>query len=234
LAYAGQIYFDFSGYSDMAIGLGLMFGFEFLENFRYPYIARSIQDFWRRWHISLSTWLRDYLYISLGGNRRGRVRTYVNLLVTMLLGGLWHGANWTFVVWGGMHGAALAATRFVSDLRGGEPFPRWTRPLSVIATFHFVTALWILFRAESFAVAWTYFGRLTTLTTYHPNLDARVVAVLAIGLVSHYVPLRAFELIRTRFMAMSAVAQGIALFVAALTLREMASASAVPFVYFQF
>ena len=112
LAYAFQIYFDFSGYSDMAIGLGRMIGFEFLKNFDSPYKAESITDFWRRWHISLSTFLRDYLYIPLGGNRKGPLRTYVNLIVVMLLGGLWHGANWTFVAWGAYHGILLAFERF--------------------------------------------------------------------------------------------------------------------------
>ena len=112
LAYAFQIYFDFSGYSDMAVGLGRMIGFEFLKNFDSPYHAESITDFWRRWHISLSTFLRDYLYIPLGGNRKGPRRTYVNLIVVMLLGGLWHGANWTFVAWGAYHGTLLAFERF--------------------------------------------------------------------------------------------------------------------------
>ena len=110
-AYAFQIYFDFSGYSDMAIGLGLMLGFVFPKNFDSPYRAQSITDFWRRWHISLSTWLRDYLYVPLGGNRNGPWRTYINLFIVMLLGGLWHGAAWTFVVWGGLHGALLAVER---------------------------------------------------------------------------------------------------------------------------
>ena len=108
-AYAFQIYFDFSGYSDMAIGLGLMFGFMFAKNFDSPYRAQSITEFWHRWHISLSTWLRDYLYVPLGGNRKGPARTYVNLFIVMLLGGLWHGAAWNFVIWGGLHGAMLAA-----------------------------------------------------------------------------------------------------------------------------
>ena len=111
LAYAVQLYFDFSGYSDMAIGLGMMMGFRFIENFNHPYISRSITEFWKRWHISLSTWLRDYLYIPLGGNRKGPVRTYINLFVTMLLGGFWHGANWTFILWGAFHGGILAAER---------------------------------------------------------------------------------------------------------------------------
>ena len=113
IAYAFQIYFDFSGYSDMAIGLGRMFGFVIPENFRSPYLSESITDFWRRWHISLSTWLRDYLYMPLGGNRKGPRRTYVNLALVMLLGGLWHGANWTFLVWGAYHGSLLAFERWM-------------------------------------------------------------------------------------------------------------------------
>src|SRR5258706_7255645 len=122
-AYALQLFFDFSGYSDMAIGLAWMIGFEFPQNFNDPYCARSITDFWKRWHMSLSGWLRRYLYISLGGNRKGHARTYLNLFATMVLGGLWHGANWTFVLWGGLHGAALAAERYA-----GERAPRWAWP----------------------------------------------------------------------------------------------------------
>jgi len=234
LGYSVQIYCDFSGYTDIAIGSALLLGVRFPKNFDSPYKAANIVDFWRRWHISLSTWLRDYLYISLGGNRRGRVRTYANLLVTMLLGGLWHGANWTFVAWGGLHGAALAVTRLVADLRGDRPAGRVARWLAVFATFHFVTAAWILFRADDFGAAWAFFGRLLTFTTYHPNLHEKVLAVLALGLASHYVPSRSFEAIRARFIALPALAQGALLFAAALAVREMASASAVPFVYFQF
>ncbi len=116
--YAIQIYCDFSGYSDMAIGLALLMGFRLPENFNLPYRANSIRDFWRRWHISLSTWLKDYLYISLGGNRNGKFRTYINLMLTMLLGGLWHGANWVYVIWGGLHGAALAIDRWMESIGG--------------------------------------------------------------------------------------------------------------------
>jgi alginate O-acetyltransferase complex protein AlgI len=146
LAYALQIYFDFSGYSDMAIGLGRMIGFEFLKNFDSPYKAESITDFWRRWHISLSTFLRDYLYIPLGGNRRGPVRTYVNLIVVMLLGGLWHGANWTFVVWGGYHGTLLALERFRGKRSWYQQGPRSVR---VAVTFVLVLISWVLFRSAS-------------------------------------------------------------------------------------
>jgi D-alanyl-lipoteichoic acid acyltransferase DltB (MBOAT superfamily) len=154
-AFAWQIYGDFSGYSSIARGSAQLLGFHFMVNFRQPYFAQSLQEFWRRWHISLSTWLRDYLYFALGGNRLGRLRTYVNLMLTMLLGGLWHGANWTFVAWGGIHGVGLAAERFAS---GKAEVPdsrsvvgRWMRR---ILTFHLVCLAWVFFRIPTFRGAW--------------------------------------------------------------------------------
>ncbi|MNF65303.1 Peptidoglycan O-acetyltransferase [compost metagenome] len=149
LAYTAQLYFDFSGYSDMAIGLGLMMGFRFLENFKQPYISQSITEFWRRWHISLSTWLRDYLYVSLGGNRGGTFATYRNLMLTMLLGGLWHGANFTFVLWGAWHGLWLAIER----ARGVDAAPRRFNPLKWAVAFLVVILGWVLFRSENLDVA---------------------------------------------------------------------------------
>ncbi|MFH0908157.1 MAG: MBOAT family protein [bacterium] len=145
-AYAMQIYFDFSGYSDMAVGLGLLFGFSFPQNFNSPYKAVSITDFWRRWHMSLSTWLRDYLYISLGGNQRGTFRTYVNLFLTMLLGGLWHGANWTFVIWGAYHGLLLAVER---SRPSRNLLSRAPAAVQRIFTLALVMAGWVLFRCAS-------------------------------------------------------------------------------------
>ena len=155
LGYAVQIYCDFSGYTDIAIGSALLLGVRFPKNFDAPYKPENIADFWRRWHISLSTWLRDYLYVPLGGNRKGAARTYLNLMLTMLLGGLWHGANWTFVAWGGLHGAALAVTRFGKNLRGEPNVVRepqnardWlVKAGKVVVTFHFVLLTWVLFRA---------------------------------------------------------------------------------------
>lgn len=157
LAYAFQIYFDFSGYSDMAIGLGLMLGFTFPINFDSPYKARSITDFWRRWHITLSTWLRDYLYIPLGGNKAGESRTFLNLITVMLLGGLWHGASWNFVIWGGVHGTLLAAERIT---KGRSLFPWLPTPLQVVVTFFLVTMTWVFFRAGSLPEALAYFRAL--------------------------------------------------------------------------
>jgi D-alanyl-lipoteichoic acid acyltransferase DltB (MBOAT superfamily) len=163
VAFAWQIYGDFSGYSCIARGSAQLLGFHFMVNFRQPYLAQSLQDFWRRWHISLSSWLRDYLYIALGGNRKGRVRTYVNLILTMLLGGLWHGANWTFVVWGGIHGFGLAIERLLSRGRelGDSPgfIARWLRRALV---FSIVCIAWIFFREQSVAAALHQLGGLAT------------------------------------------------------------------------
>lgn len=160
LAFAFQIYFDFSGYSEMAIGLALLFGVTLPRNFLYPYISRSPTEFWRRWHITLSLWLRDYLYIALGGNRLGTLRTYANLITTMLLGGLWHGANWTFVVWGGLHGIYLIGHRLlvetfnrlgiVAEGRAGRLLSLAGMPV----TFLLVLVTWVFFRATSFLDAW--------------------------------------------------------------------------------
>lgn len=152
-AFAWQIYGDFSGYSSIARGCAQLLGFHFMVNFRQPYLAENIQDFWRRWHISLSTWLRDYLYIPLGGNRHGERKTYRNLMLTMLLGGLWHGANWTFVIWGGIHGGALAAERRFTNW-GVPHFGFVWKWLKRIFMFHLVCVAWIFFRAQSLSAAW--------------------------------------------------------------------------------
>lgn len=147
LGYTFQIYFDFSGYSDMAIGLGCLFGFSFPINFNSPYKAENITDFWRRWHISLSTWLKDYLYISLGGNRKGKIRTYVNLAFTMLLGGLWHGASWNYVIWGGIHGALLAIHKMISrEHKSISPKDNYLKRFSF---FIVIVLTWVFFRCES-------------------------------------------------------------------------------------
>jgi len=155
IAYSLQIYFDFSGYSDMAVGLGKMFGFDFVKNFNYPYIATSIQDFWRRWHISLSTWFRDYLYIPLGGNKKGNTRTYFNLIVVFALCGIWHGASWVFLLWGLWHGVFLIVERIdaVKSFLKSSPFI-----IKYLYTFIIVTVGWVFFRAENinFAIQYLY------------------------------------------------------------------------------
>jgi alginate O-acetyltransferase complex protein AlgI len=235
VAYAVQIYTDFSGYTDIAIGSAALLGVRFPPNFAAPYQAYDIVDFWRRWHISLSTWLRDYLYIPLGGNRRGRARTYLNLMATMVLGGLWHGPKWTFVVWGGLHGVALALNRVWRE-RTGVSAPRSVpgRIVATFVTFHFVLIAWVFFRADSFRSARAVFDEMATLTSYHPNLDPRVLSVLALGLGMHFLPQRLEIWARERFAALPGVAQGLALFAVLLFVRRLASAEAVPFVYFQF
>ncbi len=154
-AYAFQIYFDFSGYSDMAIGLGLMLGFVFAKNFDSPYKSHSITEFWRRWHLSLSSWLRDYLYISLGGNRKGLVRTYINLALVMLLGGLWHGAAWNFIVWGGIQGFFLCFERILGKQSLYHRLPGVVR---IALTFLITLISWVFFRAPDLAAAWQYLG----------------------------------------------------------------------------
>jgi alginate O-acetyltransferase complex protein AlgI len=238
VAYAVQIYCDFSGYTDIAIGCALLLGIHFPRNFNAPYQALNIQDFWRRWHISLSTWLRDYLYLPLGGSRRGRARTYFNLLVVMLLGGLWHGASWTFVVWGGLHGVALAAhrayTRTVGRTKVNTRPTGWKRLGFTLLTFHFVCFAWVFFRADSLTRAGDLFAQMAELTTFTPNLDVKVLIALALGLGTHWLPERLFQKSVTTFAALPAPAQGLALCVVTLILREVMSADMVPFVYFQF
>ncbi len=159
-AFSGQIFLDFAGYSTCAIGVALCLGFVLPQNFNYPYAAIGFSDFWRRWHITLSAWLRDYLYIPLGGNRKGKLRMYMALMLTMLLGGLWHGANWTFVVWGGLHGLYLWAEKFVTDRRKSkseihkEEHRQWIGFLYAFCTFMLVNITWVFFRSESFGKAW--------------------------------------------------------------------------------
>ncbi len=168
LAYSIQLLFDFAGYSAMAIGLGLMIGFRFIENFNSPYISRSITEFWRRWHISLSHWLRDYLYLPLGGNRKGKVRTYVNLSLTMVLGGLWHGANWTFLVWGAWHGLWLAVERAM----GAKAAPSvWPRILAWPITMLVVLIGWVLFRAETLGQAFAVYTGMAGLNGWAISAD---------------------------------------------------------------
>jgi alginate O-acetyltransferase complex protein AlgI len=241
IAYAFQIYFDFSGYSDMAIGLGLMLGFVFAKNFDSPYRAVSITDFWRRWHISLSTWLRDYLYLPLGGNRKGTRRTYVNLFIVMLLGGLWHGAAWNFVVWGGLHGVLLAAERAARN--SPRPGSRNVRvgsyqPLRTAWTFLIVTLLWVFFRSPDLPSALRYLGDMTGLGQPHEGaaLLAGIIyqpyyllTFAAAALVTWTCP-QTWDWTRTLTMPRAAVAfAALVLAVVALTTQAFN-----PFIYFIF
>lgn len=180
LAYALQIFFDFSGYSDMALGLGRMFGYTLPINFNAPYKSASIVEFWRRWHITLSHFLRDYLYIPLGGNRKGPARRYANLAIVMLLGGLWHGAAWTFVVWGGLHGLALMVNHVFDRIRPGGLAPR-ARVFSVIVTFLFVVVAWVFFRAESFGSAAAVLSAMAGANGLGPLAADDALVALALG-----------------------------------------------------
>jgi alginate O-acetyltransferase complex protein AlgI len=235
-AYAIQIYADFSAYTDIAIGVAALLGYRFPQNFNQPYRALGIGDFWRRWHMTLSNWLRDYLYIPLGGNRGGKLLTYRNLMLTMVLGGLWHGANWTFLTWGALHGAALIldniwrATATYARI-GERPL---VRALYWFITFHFVCLTWILFRAPSFDAVSAYFGGLVT-DNGAPSILTRAVPVLiALGALTQIVPANLRATIGARLDHRGPALQaafGFALFYVIIVMAPSASA---PFIYFQF
>jgi alginate O-acetyltransferase complex protein AlgI len=231
--YAAQIYADFSGYSDVAIGSAALFGYELPENFDAPYVARNLQDFWHRWHISLSTWLRDYLYKPLGGSRRGPLATYRNLMITMVLGGLWHGASWTFVVWGALHGGALALTRMWQRARPTIAGPA-RRALAIVATFHFVCFAWIFFRAPTFADAALVLRHLGSGAWSLDHVAPRVIPVLGAAFVLHAVPRRVEVRARDWFVATPAFVQGLVLAAAAIALHLASGLKPEPFVYGQF
>ncbi len=238
VAFGMQIYFDFAGYTDIARGCGRVLGFHFSVNFARPYLATDIQDFWHRWHISLSTWLRDYLYIPLGGNRAGRVRTYINLMLTMLLGGLWHGASWTFVVWGGYHGLLLAVDRMIRSAYGkAEPF--WMRGPSLrwaarIVTFVLVSIGWVFFRAETFtdaaqvlkAMSWVQGSGDSLFLTGHWVL----LGFAVVGMIVQE-RWKIFE----RLLEAPDWVRGLAIAAALYSLVLFSyTATSIPFVYFQF
>ncbi len=191
-AYAFQIYFDFSGYTDIAIGCGKLFGFEIPINFDLPYISKSPREFWRRWHISLSTWLRDYLYIPLGGNRKTRGRTYFNVMTTMVLGGLWHGANWTFVLWGFYHGVLIAVQRWLEEKfefvkRIFSPTSFVLSGLTALFTFNFVCLGWVLFRAESLSKVGDILHNIFKAGFDPHTVQITIVLMLALASLSHIV-----------------------------------------------
>lgn len=242
--YALQIYCDFSGYSDMAIGIALILGFRFNINFDSPYRSASITEFWRRWHISLSSWLRDYLYIPLGGNRKGTLRTYLNLLITMLLGGLWHGAASRFVLWGAIHGVALALhklwCRFVpSSARSSEELPVWRRWLGRILTFHLVCLAWIFFRAEDMPTALAVLEQITS--HFHPEVLWQfvegyrwVVVLMALGYLLHLSPTGLVQRVQRGVTEAPFALQVLMLTGLIFLVIQMRSAEVQPFIYFQF
>jgi len=233
--YALQIYGDFSGYSDIAIGIALLLGFRFSDNFDQPYRAASLQEFWRRWHISLSSWLRDYLYVSLGGSRRGRLLTYRNLLITMLLGGLWHGAGWTFLVWGALHGAGLVVERWVRERRGSGTAPSaMGRVVRTVATFHLVCVGWVFFRAVDLERAGEVLAALGGSWTSAPSLDWGVVVILMVGATAQFLPRGLTDPWWSWLGRSPVVVQAVVVVVAIVGMDVLGPDGVAPFIYFQF
>lgn len=240
--YALQIYCDFSGYSDMAIGIALLLGFHFNINFNSPYKAASITGFWRRWHISLSTWLRDYLYISLGGNRKGRFQQYLNLIITMFLGGLWHGASWNFVFWGTFHGVALALHKMWITITGrkkGERRHGWRCVLSVFVTFHFVCFCWIFFRNVDFQHSVSMLKQI--FTAFRPQLFPqlvegywRVFGLMLLGYLLHFAPDSWEDAMSRSVIRLPLIGKAVVLVALIYVVIQMKSTEIQPFIYFQF
>lgn len=242
--YAVQIYCDFSGYSDIAIGIALLFGYRLGINFNMPYRSASITEFWHRWHISLSSWLKDYLYISLGGNRKGRLRTYLNLMITMLLGGLWHGASLRFLLWGGMHGLLLAGHKFLMSCfptlkSSGAKMSTGHRTLGIFITFHLVCLGWIFFRADSMETAWSvltqifahFNGRIFLPFAYE---YAVILLLMTLCLSTQFLSKRFLAGMRYRIAALPWSGKAIILTLLILLIDQIKSAEVQPFIYFQF
>lgn len=240
--YAIQIYCDFSGYSDMAIGIALLLGFRFNTNFDSPYKSASITEFWRRWHISLSGWLRDYLYISLGGNRRGKVRQYLNLIITMFLGGLWHGASWNFVFWGVLHGVALATHKGWMTLTGrpkGERSHGLRRLLGIAVTFHFVCLCWIFFRQADFPTSLEMLRQI--FTSFHPELFLPLVSgyplvflLLLLAFCLHFAPDSWERACTQTVVRLPLLGQALLVVLTIYLVIQIKSSDIQPFIYFQF
>jgi D-alanyl-lipoteichoic acid acyltransferase DltB (MBOAT superfamily) len=239
-AYAVQIYCDFSGYTDMALGFALLLGFKLPINFDRPYTATSLRDFWRRWHMTLSRWLRDYLYISMGGSRKGTIATYRNVIVTMLIAGLWHGAGWTFIVWGGMYGVGQAVEHaFVARnrRRGIEPAPPSRRRLFLqrLATFEFVCLAWVFFRADSLGRAGDVIARTFTGWTQKPHISWLVILAIAVGIGFQYLPTRLTAQLQVGLSRWHVALQGLLLGVALFVIVGLLGAEGVTnFIYIGF
>jgi D-alanyl-lipoteichoic acid acyltransferase DltB (MBOAT superfamily) len=238
--YAVQIFADFLGYTNIAIGLALLLGYRFPTNFDAPYTALSVGDFWHRWHMTLSRWLRDYLYIPLGGNRGSRAATYRNLMLVMLIGGLWHGASWTFVVWGGIHGLALIAERWQSDRRRARGLPErpdtpGRRLVLRLVTFHFVCFAWIFFRADSFGAAGDVIARL--FGGWGAPIEAvslPVLAAIAVGIGCQYIPKSVWDGLMGWYARRSLAVQAGSLAAVLLVVNVLGPEGVAPFIYFRF
>jgi len=237
--YAIQIYADFSGYTDIAIGVALLLGFSFPQNFDAPYTARSLQDFWRRWHMTLSRWLRDYLYIPLGGNKGSESRIARNIMLTMILGGLWHGAGWTFVAWGAYHGFGQVAGRWRRNRQRASGAPpvaetRWRVVVERVVTFHLVCLGWVFFRATSISVAFTMIGRLFTAWGSSPLVTPLVVITIVGSIASQYVSVEMVGNVQRAFSRQTALVQGAILGAVLLGITTLAPEGVQPFIYFRF
>jgi alginate O-acetyltransferase complex protein AlgI len=233
--YAVQIYCDFSAYTDMAIALAALVGFRFPRNFNQPYRAQRLREFWQRWHISLSSWLRDYLYKPLGGNRHGRLKTYRNLMITMLLGGLWHGASWKFVMWGALHGGGLSVERMLEPLIGRRSFGRPGKVIATLIVFHFVCLAWIFFRAEDFDMAWLYLGGFGA--GWGDSVQQAgpfVCALIALGMGLQFTPPDWFERVSGAIAWVPVWGLGAMAGVAVAMINALGPEGVAPFIYFRF
>ncbi|MCU0226758.1 MAG: MBOAT family protein [Bryobacterales bacterium] len=239
VAYAFQLYYDFSGYTDIALGSALLLGIQLPANFKQPYLATDIADFWRRWHISLSNWLRDYLYFSLPGLRsKWKGFTYLNLVITMTLGGIWHGPSWNFAIWGLLHGSALAVTRWWQT-RPGKPSSEaaptlWMRLAARTGTFSFVCLAWVFFRADSLDGAMAVLRHLGTLSVGFANLNAGLWVTLVVAVCAHFVPERWYGKTLETWQGLPALAQAATLVVLAAIIQFVASTGSAPFIYQRF
>jgi D-alanyl-lipoteichoic acid acyltransferase DltB (MBOAT superfamily) len=235
--YTMQIYCDFSGYTDVARGSAMLMGYTLPENFDRPYLSTSPAAFWRRWHITLSSWLRDYVYFPLGGSKGSPVRTYFNLWLTLFLIGIWHGASWNFVIYGALHGGAMVLHRYFYKRSGrtnDTHDPKWLMVLKIMGTFHFVVLSRILFRAPTLGSAGAVTAQLLKGSYSLAQVSWMVWMVLFGSFLIHFAPKRYVELVRDRFVALPAPLKGVVLAVTAAVLMKMASSQVVPYIYFQF
>lgn len=237
LGYPVQIYFDFSGYSDMSIGAAAILGFWLPDNFLFPYRALSLTDFWRRWHISLSTWFRDYLYIPLGGNRKGTLRMYANNFITMLVAGLWHGASWMFVIWGALHGFGLCVHKFFSrQLRITIPSTLWGNTLSWLITYVYVCFAWSFFRSQSLTQLGTMYNKITADFSWaylSPFVYARPLWTVCLlgAMLTYLIPERTYTRLQLRFITLPWLAKFLLFIVCVQLAIEVAQEDVQPFIY---
>lgn len=232
-AYTFQLYYDFSGYTDIALGSAMLLGIKLPANFNRPYAADNIADFWRRWHITLSNWLRDYLYFSLPF-KRVKFFAYLNLVITFVLGGLWHGASWNFVAWGALHGIGLAALRLWQSWRGNAKATGFFRYFYIFITFHYVTFAWIFFRAPDMETVSSILQRIGSLTISFANISGELAIILAIAILAHYIPKKWYDFSIDLYVRAPFYAQAAALAGLVFGLQFVARTGAAPFIYIRF